>query len=156
MKTSTEFKVGKHGIGYVSSSFISRIKVEEFEPVSAPPRAIVLPRNMTDEKIESELKPGISTLGDVLAVLTSENLEYRDGRLNLFYTPSCVVSVYWDGDGWRVYGWARDGYEWDGGYRVFSPATVSSEPMTSGPMSLESLDARLKKLESIINPSLLK
>lgn len=158
MKTSEGFVVGKHGIGYVSSSFISRIGDTEFEPVSAPPRAITLPRDMNDAVIESELKPGICTLGDVLAVMDSSDKAFKDGYANIFYLPSCVVLVYWYGGEWSVDDWGRDDSAWSAGGRVFSPASGRSSTVSSGPtdLSLESLDARLKKIEGLINPKLLK
>ena len=158
MNSSEEFKVGKHSIGFVNSSFIERFEEQDFEAVTTPPRAIRLPQYMNNAQIESELKPGLCTLGDVLAVLDSTDLTYRDGNWNLFYFPSCVVSVCWDswGGSWGVSAWHRDGGVWNEGDRVFSPASDRLEHSVPSGLSLESLDARLKKIERIINPELLK
>lgn len=157
MKSSKEFAVGKHGIGYVSSSFTSRIGDVEFESVAWLPRPTILPRDMTDAEIESELKPGMCTLGDVLAVMDSADKAFKDGYANIFYFPSCVVYVCWDGDEWRVFAWDRVGRAWCAGARVFSPASGRAlETSGTKDLSLESLDARLKKLEGLINPDLLK
>lgn len=158
MKAKSEFKVGKHSIGYLYDSFTKRFGDETFEKVSVPPRAITLPRTMNDAEIESELKPGLCTLGDVLTVLDSTNETFKDGNWNLFYFPACVVLVGWGaGDRtWGVDGWGRGDDGWHGGGRVFSPATDRPQPSALSDLTLESLDARLKKLESFINSELLK
>lgn len=156
MKFSNEFKVGEHGIGYVSNDFTKRFAEQNFEESAVPPRAITLPRHMTDTQIESELKPGYCTLGDVLAVIESGEEKYKDGNWNLFYFEACVVGVYWrsfDG-GWVVSAWDRDGHGWSAGNRVFSPAAGLISSITSD-LTLESLDARVRKIEYIINPDLL-
>lgn len=140
MEASKEFKVGKHGIGWVDSDFLKRFGEREFEQVAIPPRATTLPRLMSDSEIASEFKPGNCTIGDVLAVMESGEEKYKDGNFNIFYFPECVVSVYWyAGDReWRVGTWGRDGYGWYAGRRVFSPA--SDRPQSSSASTLESSD----------------
>lgn len=159
---TTEFEVGKHGIGYVSSGFEEFFKGEKFDAVTFAPRSITLPRGMTDAEIERELKPGLCTIGDVVAVLDSGEEKYKDGYWNLFYFRACVVSVYWGaGNGcWNVYAWKRVGNGWRAGYRVFSPATdgkrSDADTFDLSTLTLESLDARLRKIEHLFNPELLK
>lgn len=153
LQAAEEFKAGKHEIGYVSSTFGDKFKKSKFHTVSLLPRSIALPRRMTDSEIESELKPGLCTLGDVLAILNSKDKTYRDGKWNLFYFGACVVSVRWRGDAWDVRAWARGGRGWPGGARVFSPATDRD---TEDTLTLQELDTRIKKIETVINPQLLK
>lgn len=158
MKTIEEFQVGKNNIGYISSLFFSHVP-EYFEKVTEVRwSTTILSRTMTDTQIESELKPGTCTLGDVLAVIKSEDASFKDGYANIFYFPSCVVGVNWGGVEWGVVDWGRGGGAWGAGSRVFSPASGRSDTVSSGPtdLSLESLDARLKKIEGLINPELLK
>lgn len=52
-----------------------------------------------------------------------EGLLLNNGYANLFYTPSCVVDVYWGAGGraWLVFVWERGDGGWRGGTRVFSP-----------------------------------
>jgi hypothetical protein len=50
-----------------------------------------------------------------------EGVLLTNGYANLFYTPTCVISVYWYGGGWYVSGWGRGDDAWLEGYRVFSP-----------------------------------
>ena len=108
---------------------------------------------MKDAEIESELKPGLCILGDVLAFLKNPPEGAKDGNWNLFYTASCVVRVYWYSfaGGWDVYAWERDGSVWDGGSRVFSPATVSGTLETKPLKSLTLEDAiKLVKKEGYV------
>lgn len=158
MKFNEEFVTGKHGIGWMSSRFQESFKDAEFVSVFTPTFQ-KLPRYMTDVQIESELKPGICTLGDVLAFLDNAPEECKDGYWNLFYFPSFVVRVYWYGSYWGVVTWYRGEDDWYSGDRVFSPATAKhsgTESYATGALTLESLDARLARLERIINPELLK
>ena len=139
-KVSTEFKVGKNGIGYLWGNFEEKFKGQTFKEVAVPPRAITLPRDMTDAQIESELKPGYCTLGDVLAVLKSDDPKYKDGYANLFYFKDTVVSVDWYAGhgGWVVGAWGRDGIRWYAGHRVFSLVTdQNSDTSKTGSGALE-------------------
>ena len=131
MKASKEFKVGKHAIGFINSTFEKEFGDIEFGECPLPTFQ-KLPRNMNDAEIESELKPGFCELGDILAFLDNAPDECKDGYANLFYTPSFVVSVGWSsfGRGWGVSAWGRGGAGWRGGMRVFSPAG-SFEPENS-------------------------
>lgn len=139
IEAKKEIKEGKHGIGYVSSSFESRFYDKEFDSVKTPPSFQKLPRNMTDAQIESELKPGFCTLGDVLAVIQSDNAEFKDGNWNLFYFEACVVVVGWRGSYWDVLAFDRDDRAWAAGRRVFSPATGNSATVSSVPSDSEAL-----------------
>lgn len=125
MKTSEEFVVGKHNIGYVDPLFTKEFGEMEITKMSAPTFQ-KLSRSMTDADIESELKPGLCTISDTLAFMDSAPKECKDGWANIFYTPAFVVSVGWlsFGEVWRVYAWFRIDIEWSGGLRVFSPAIV--------------------------------
>lgn len=90
---------------------------------------------MTDAEIESELKPGICTIGDVLDFLKNPPEGSKDGNWNLFYLEHFVVGVRWGAWSgfWRVYAWRRgDNNEWDACDRLFSPAT-KSEALSSSP-----------------------
>lgn len=130
LQVSKEFVVGNHGIGYVSTSFEERFGDREFEEVKGTPKYQKLPRPMTDEEVERDLKPGICSLGDVLAFLKNPPEESKDGYWNLFYLPECVVVVYWLSvyRGWRVGAWPRVGNQWNEDKRVFSPETISVLP----------------------------
>lgn len=132
--------VGKHQIGYINERFLEHFKDVEFEAKTLP-KFQKLPRYMTDAEIESELKPGFCELGDILAFLDGAPEECKDGYWNLFYTPSFVVHVIWHGARWHVLAWHRDVSAWDADYRVFSPATETSEPK---PSTLSPSDSRPK------------
>lgn len=121
MKASNEFVVGKHGIGYVSSSFKSKFEEVEFELTGKPTTFKKLGRSMTDAEIEKELKPGICSLGNVLAFMDNAPDECKDGWANIFYFPECVVLVHWDGGEWDVGTWERNVLAWGSDSRVFSP-----------------------------------
>ncbi len=140
-----EFQVGKHGIGWVDSDFKTRFGGQKFAP-KALGSFQKLPRYMTDAEIESELKPGLCDLGDVLAFLKNPPEEAKDGYSNIFYTPAFVVHVGWDGSHWDVNAWQRDGYGWRGGYRVFSPATGTLATLNSSDtLTLEAAIKLVKK-----------
>lgn len=130
VKASEEFIIGKHGIGYIYSDFLSRVGDAKFELTEKVPTSQKLPRDMNDTAIESELKPGYCTLGDVVAFMDNAPEECKDGYANLFYLPQCVVFVRWFGDGWFVGAWQRGGSAWHAGGRVFSPATGSRSSST--------------------------
>ena len=149
MKTRDVIQVGNHAIGYVSERFIERYGDVEIKDVGTPTFQNT-PRRMADAEIERELKPGICTSSDVLAFIKSAPEECKDGYYNLFYFEAFVVDVRWDGvgGGWSVFAWDRDDVGWDAGSRIFSPATGSSEPLSS--LTLETLSARITKLEEII------
>lgn len=129
---SEEIKVGKYDIGFVSSDFVERFGSQKFasRTLGSFQR---LPRAMSDAEIESELKPGLCELGDVLAFLKNPPEGTKDGNWNLFYTPAFVVYVRWYSGSsfWSVSTWPRDDIRWRGGGRVFSPATDSSSALNS-------------------------
>lgn len=160
MKFNEEFQVGNHQIGWLSSNFTDAFKESDIVSVMMPTFQ-KLGRPMSDYAIESELKPGICTTGDVLAFLDGAPQECKDGWANLFYFPSFVVRVHWyAGSGeWGVDAWGRVGLDWYSGGRVFSSATDKrsvAEPSASDVLTLESLHLRLSKIEKIIHPDLLK
>lgn len=142
-----EFQVGKHSIGWIDSAFHSRVGGKKQFSVGSMPTFQKLPRSMTDAEIESELKPGLCDLGDVLAFLDNAPEECKDGYSNTFYFSAFVVRVYWGSsrDDWSVNVWYRDGYGWDRGARVFSPATGSSTLKSSDTLTLESAIEICKK-----------
>lgn len=149
LKASNEFQIGSHNIKNLYN-------FGQFDNVSFEKRSLgsfrKLERSMLDSEIESQLTPGTCELGDVLAFLDNAPQECKDGYANLFYLSGCVVYVHWySGDsGWRVCAWQRGGDDWSADNRVFSPATGSLKALGSGSsdaLSLESLDARLRKLE---------
>lgn len=146
LKVAEDFVEGKHGIGYVDSQFFERVGVEEFEKVEGTPKFQVLPRDMSDAEIESELKPGICGPADILAFLENPPEGSKDGYANLFYLPNCVVFVYWYSGGrdWIVGTWQRDDDGWLEGERVFSPATGLLEPKPSGTLALELLEVKIR------------
>lgn len=118
-----EFTAGKHGIYYVSPSFSIQFKNDSIE-ARPMPTFKKLDKAMADEEIESELKPGVATLGDLIAFLDNASEECKDGDWNLFYFPGCVVFAFWiAGRGWYVYAYLRDDRRWLSGSRVVSPAT---------------------------------
>lgn len=144
MKTTTEFKVGKHGIGWISDTFAERVGISEFEK-SVMPRVHTLQHYMTDAEIENEITKGqYASLGDVLAVLDSIDPVFKDGNWNLFYFSSCVVRVGWhSGDReWDVDTWDRDGSGWFAGNRVLSPET-GTQTLNTGPSDILALPDEL-------------
>ncbi len=157
-KASEEFAVGKHGIGYVSSDFKEKFSSVEFAE-RAMPTFQKLGKNMKDAAIESELKPGICELGDVLAFIDNAPQECKDGYSNIFYFPACVVSVRWSADfaGWYVLTWYRGDGAWSAGSRVFSPATGRSVPCTHNccscalALELSELKEWKKRVEKVLN-----
>lgn len=152
---SKEFVVGKNNIGYISTRFTEEFRKAQF--ASKPmPTFRKLGKSMTDAQIESELKPGMCELGDVLTFLENAPEECKDGWSNLFYFPSFVVRVVWRDGPWSVSAWDRDGSGWSGYFRVFSPATGNSKPLNSTLDSSEALtliseiEASLAKLKKLI------
>lgn len=146
MKFSTEFKEGEHKIGWMNSTFTKAFSSTEFEQRPTPTFQ-KLPRAMKDAAIESELKPGICELGDVLVFLDNAPEECKDGYFNLFYFPSFVVDVYWDDSSWDVDAWARGDGAWYEDSRVFSPA-VSSGTQDSALVSFETSEL-IKAIEIV-------
>lgn len=148
MISKNEFVVGQHNIGYVDSEFKHNFGEVEFSEKKLGTFQ-KLPHYMTDSQIESELKPGTCELGDVFAFIKNAPEECKDGKYNLFYFSSFVVSVVWVGGGWRVVAWFRVDVAWRGGLRVFSPATVTGNTVASNTVTLE--PSVSKKMEYRIN-----
>jgi hypothetical protein len=149
MKTSKEFVVGKHNIGWISSNFAAKVGISEFTLPKTPARVTTLTRDMSDTEIEKEITKGqYATLGDVLALLDSDEVTFKDGYWNLFHLPSCVVRVYWSSGyrKWRVRTWYRGDDAWDAGARVLSPATDASA-LETGPSDTLTLEDRVRALE---------
>lgn len=148
MKSSKEFIEGKHNIGYTSSTFNNSFNDVEFKEKPTPTKFQTLLRSMNDEQIESELKPGLCELGDVIAFMDNAPEECKDGNWNLFYLPSRVVCVFWHVGAWGVHGWGRGDYAWDAGIRVFSSETFETGPsrsMNSDTLKLEEAIKIVKK-----------
>lgn len=133
MKTKDEFKVGKHGIGYIYSDFFDFVdRNSEFEKAENVGTFKKLEHNMFDHEIELQLKPVLLTLGDIVAFMDDAPEECKDGYANIFYLEGCVVRVSWSADGreWYVYAWRRCGDRLSAGGRVFSLATSSQTTST--------------------------
>lgn len=143
MKASTEFVKGNHKIGYIESSFTSEFRDTEFNSKSIPTFQ-KLPRRMNDAEIETELKPGLCELGDLLSFLDNSPEECKDGNWNLFYFKAFVVHVHWNSDvgEWSVGTWGRVDDRWPSGDRVFSPATDISVTSPSVPSTLKRSDPK--------------
>lgn len=125
---------------YVWNSFKNDIaaKAGPMKDLKCWVKSFDLQKAANDTEIEAELPEkhlfSESEVCAILADLISRQPTGEDGPLlkngnwNLFYTRAFVVGVYWDAfrGGWRVYAWDRDDRHWNGGRRVFSPATEPS------------------------------
>lgn len=124
---------------WVSDDFRRLVVAKAGSGQTVATKSILLERGMADAQIEKMLGDGghLFTEGDLLATLErmiQSQWGGKDGQLlnsgyaNLFYTSSCVVNVHWGAGygAWDVDTWQRDGYEWDAGSQVFSPATGTS------------------------------
>lgn len=122
---------------YVDSDFTSRI-VNKASSVDADTEYEITSLNLrlsaNDATIESALpEKHIFSETEVSAIVGNlienqpegkEGTLLNDGSWNIFYTPDFVVSVDWHSNSsdWYVRAWYRDGDDWSGGLRVFSPA----------------------------------
>lgn len=145
-----KFTEGENNIAWVSLSFkeyFDGMPVRKGEVLTGTK----LPRDMNDEEIPKELKPGEVSLGDVYETLKTMSHE----MWALFYvsdkeTVLRAVDVHWLGDGWRVYAGALDGRRWSADGRVFSRNSCPPEPLnTLAPESLDPLARIAAALESI-------
>jgi len=147
MKTKDHFKVGEHNIGWVSPSFLTNVP-DGFSMGS------VLGYTLTKES-GSVSDTSQCTLGDIIATLDAATPEMKDGWGNFFLCGSVLVRVLWGDDRreWDVSDWSPDGAVF-AGRRVFS-GNLKLAPSAPDTLTLESLAARLKKLEALVNPELL-
>lgn len=138
MLAKEELSVGHNGIGWVSSDFKSRFFESEIITPWRPGTWHKLPRSMKDTEIEKEFNIQHSSLGEVLGFLRNPPEGSKDGYVNIFYFPVCVVNVHWSAvcGGWHVNAWPRDDGEWSEDYRIFSPAT---DTHSSGTVSSDTL-----------------
>lgn len=127
---------------YVWNSFKNDIaaKAEPMKDLKCRVKSFDLQKTANDTEIEAELpEKHLFSESDVCAILADlisrqptgvDGPLLKNGNWNLFYTGAFVVSVFWGafGGGWDVGAWVRDDYRWNGGRRVFSPAT---EPLNS-------------------------
>lgn len=129
MTPSKEFIVGSHSICWMNDRFVEFVKDAREIETCLMPTFQNLPRAMTDAQIESELKPGLCGLGDILAFLDNAPEECKDGYANLFYFPGFVVDVHWGSHDrrWRVSAWLRDDDEWVSVRRVFSSSLTTEK-----------------------------
>jgi hypothetical protein len=120
---------------YVSDEFLKRILRQAKPTRSASPvtlRHFVLERDAPDKVIEDKMGPHhVFTETEVCWMIaemigkqeggTAGDLD-NTGLFNLFYTPSCVLSVYWHPGAcdWLVGAWERDHNAWLAGRSVFS------------------------------------
>lgn len=149
MKTSEEFRVGKHQIGWISSSILSALPAT-FKKRTSPTYQVTSKTMSFAELPECEL-------GHILSFLENPPEECKDGYGNYFKCGSLLVCVRWGGvnRGWDVGGWAP-GDDVGAGRRVFSGnLKLGTSGKTSDALSLESLTARVEKLEALFNPKLL-
>ena len=135
LKTSQEFTVGKHEIGWVDTDFTREFSNTSFTKGKLLP-TFELPRDMTGNEILKEY-PNLCTLGNVLAYMKAEKDDCR--FLVKGNSGVVVVHVYWNSGSreWNVNAWRLDA-AWDAGNR-FTPCTTDS--------SSDSLELRVKKLE---------
>ena len=108
----------------------------------------VLGKPMTDEEIQSKLKPTELTISEVFNFLETDA---RKEDWMIFYCQDKdkvlrAVSVGWDGDGWGVLAVALDDDGWHGGRQVFSRSEFLSDTLTPKPLE-SSLENRVKALE---------
>lgn len=144
-KASDEIKVGKYQIGWVSGSLNLDVKIEKRPTPTYTP--------LKNDTTFCDLP--LCDLSDVVAFLKDPPQESKDGYGNYFKCGSVLVFVFWFGDyrEWLVDDWDPD-YGVSAGRRVFS-GNLSLKSSASDTLSLESLDTRLKKLEALVNPTLL-
>jgi len=128
-----EFFTNGHGL-YVYDSFEERAlpKAKRHEsPLEFHLESHELMQGATDVQIEESLDhKNVFGDADVSAIVADLILKQEKGKkgplltngyANLFYTASCVVSVYWHDDEWGVHAYGRDVCAWFQGIRVFSP-----------------------------------
>lgn len=155
LKSSEEFVVGKHNIGYVDSDFKERHYDKAFSPREIG-KFQTLGRYMKNAAdIEKSLNPGKCELGDVLAFLKNPPEGTKDGYYNLFLIGEYVVSVYWDASygAWDVDSWNRD-EDWRDDSRVFSPGQdldPSSSTLESSNSSQPSQPAQSKLEHELVS-----
>jgi hypothetical protein len=137
---------------WVSSPFTEKFGNKEIIPAKTVPTFKTLERAMNDSEIKSELGAQECTLEDIAAFLENPPEGTKDGYWNIFYVAGCVVGVDW-GSGsreWRVDAWGLGDGRWGAGSRAFS-RNWHSEPLKSeSSLTLESLAARVGKLENIL------
>lgn len=132
----TEFFEDGKGLS-VYSSFKERVltKAKKLEgPQEYHLESLDLVQSADDKQIEDSLEERNrfkeSDVCTIIAELISkqesgkEGLLLNNGYANLFYTPQCVVYVYWYGSDWDVHAWDRVDSRWTAGGRVFSPQLI--------------------------------
>lgn len=137
-KALDEFKIGKHNICWVDSDFKRYFSDTIFTKEKRKLDSHLLPRDMTDEEIIKEFNIKECTLGDILNAMDNNERMSKNSYVNLFYTSSCVVVVFWSAVGhlWFVSAWGRGGYRWHAGDQVFSLATCPLVPRTICPLKM--------------------
>lgn len=136
--TKQFFKTGD-GI-YVWSSFVGKIlpKAKKSAAKELELSSWQLLEDSYNKTIESAFGEGkhLFSETEVCAIIATliekqkggkKGLLLNDESWNLFYTKSFVVCVSWRSvvGRWVVDAWSRGGSRWDGGLRVFSPATAA-------------------------------
>ncbi len=130
-----KFFVDRKGL-YIGYGFESNIRANA-QPTKAGAKFQIesfdLLESASDKVIENNLpKDHLFSETDVCAIIAGliekqpkrqKGTLLNTGYANLFYTKSRVVRVGWGAGLWFVDDWYRGGNVWDGGGRVFTPAT---------------------------------
>lgn len=137
---------------WVSSSFAEKFGNKNIEPAKTVLPFKKLQKIMSDSEIKSELGIVESILADVAAFLENPPEGTDDGYANIFYIAGCVVSVRWISDGreWGVRTWDLGVGRWHAGGRAFGRNSLSEPLISSDPLALGLLEARLQKLEDVL------
>lgn len=158
MKTSKKNLKEKDGYYYEFKSFYDSLP----EKLEVPPYSEhILTETMTHREMKDKWEKKEFTIEQAFAVAADHAPKIKKGDWRIVYFKDgdvpCRLGV-WRGDGGQldlsVYEVSLD-YGYDAGYGVLV-SNETSEPLSEDPLLLRSLDDRLKKLEALFNPELLK
>lgn len=121
--TKDEFVIGKHNIGWISSSFLEKFDNIKLTGKGQMLQTKNLEQEMTDQEILGEFGAEEVTLEDILYMLDHNDTLLKNGYANIFYIKDTafVACVFWYAfdAAWSVGGWNR-GYGWGRGDHVLS------------------------------------